>query len=378
MKFSLIILAVITTYFLFAPIESVTAQTEGLVQLSQCSGTDCTACNIVHLANGVIKWLIGILFVVFAVLVAIAGIRLVVSGGNSRALDQAKETFINAIIGLLIILSAWLVIDTIMRVLIGNDGRLGAGGDVSGWLFWSEIECQTVYTPQEVDITTLNFDLETVSDFTAGGSNSYQAYVYDAVKNCKTVSNGSFPDVGMCQSALASVKASGPTYVVQECSGSAGTQPAPTWNNVASCGGGIDRPIGTGNTAIVAYAEQMRAKGCLYSQPLRNNCSGSPGYTDCSNLVDNAYRNAGCGSPGGTTAQQINAAVSIGNPADLRPGDALVYRSGGAGHVVICRDVGCRSVIHAKGKAYGIVIGNGASYYNDPKFRVIRASSMCR
>jgi D-alanyl-D-alanine carboxypeptidase/Extensin-like protein C-terminus len=94
-----------------------------------------------------------------AVLIAIAAVRLVVSGGNSRALDQAKETFINAIIGLLIILSAWLVIDTIMRVLVGNDGRLGTGGDVSGWLFWSEIECQTLYQPTDVGVTTLEFDL---------------------------------------------------------------------------------------------------------------------------------------------------------------------------------------------------------------------------
>lgn len=135
------------------------AQAPGLAQLAQCSGNDCTACNLVHLANGVIQWLIGILFVVFAILVAIAGVRLVVSGGNSRALDAAKETFINAIIGFLIILSAWLIIDTVMRALVGNEGRLGTGGEVSGWLFWSEVECQVVTNATQADIRTLDFDL---------------------------------------------------------------------------------------------------------------------------------------------------------------------------------------------------------------------------
>ncbi len=69
--------------FQFVPIETAIADDHGLWQLAQCTGTDCSACNVVHLANGVIKWLIGILFVLFSLLIAIAGIRLVISGGES-------------------------------------------------------------------------------------------------------------------------------------------------------------------------------------------------------------------------------------------------------------------------------------------------------
>ncbi len=123
---------------------TVFAQT-GIAQLSGCTGTDCSACNVVHLANGGIKWLIGILFVVFALLLAIAGVRLVTSGGNHHALDEAKSSFTNAIIGFLIILSAWLIVDTIMRALVGTDSRPGqlvSKGSATGYLFWSEISCQ--------------------------------------------------------------------------------------------------------------------------------------------------------------------------------------------------------------------------------------------
>lgn len=117
----------------------------GIAQLSGCTGLDCSACNVVDMANGLITWLIGILFVVFALLLAIAGVRLVTSGGNHHALDEAKSSFMNAIIGFIIILSAWLIVDTIMRGLVGtssNPGQIRAQGSVTGWLFWTEVQCQ--------------------------------------------------------------------------------------------------------------------------------------------------------------------------------------------------------------------------------------------
>jgi hypothetical protein len=124
---------------------SVSFAGDGIAQLSGCTGVDCSACNVVDMANGLINWLIGILFVVFGVLMAIAGVKLVTSGGNHHALDEAKSSFTNAIIGFIIILSAWLIVDTIMRGLVGRPGQAGfiPNGAVSGWLFWSEVECQT-------------------------------------------------------------------------------------------------------------------------------------------------------------------------------------------------------------------------------------------
>ena len=121
----------------------------GIAQLANCSGADCSACNVVYMANGIIKWLIGILCIIFAVLLAIAGVKLVTSGGNPGALDAAKSSFTNAIIGFIIVLAAWLVVDTIIRSLVGNGGRLDNGGDVSGWLLWSEVTCQTQTKPAD-------------------------------------------------------------------------------------------------------------------------------------------------------------------------------------------------------------------------------------
>ena len=134
--------------------------TGGLVQLSGCSGPDCSACNAVDMLNGFIKWLIGIMFVLCGALLAVAGVRLVTSGGNSHTLDEAKGMLTNAIIGMIIILSAWLIIDTVMRGLVGSDGKLATDGDVSGWLFWSEVQCQVILAPKYDKDNTLQLSYE--------------------------------------------------------------------------------------------------------------------------------------------------------------------------------------------------------------------------
>lgn len=113
------------------PIDVVTAQ-GGFVT---CNGTNCSACNFVELLNLLIKWLLGIVFVIFAVMMTIAGFGLVTSGGNQSALDAAKSKFTNGIIGIIIILAAWIIVDTLLR------GTLAGGGVIKGWGPWSEVQC---------------------------------------------------------------------------------------------------------------------------------------------------------------------------------------------------------------------------------------------
>lgn len=100
-----------------------------------CSGEGCSTCHFAVLANTIIKWFIGIFFLLIAALAVIAGIRLVTSGGNLGAKDAAKKSFTNAIIGLLIIMAAWILVDTIMRGLLQNEGT------IEGWGPWSQIQC---------------------------------------------------------------------------------------------------------------------------------------------------------------------------------------------------------------------------------------------
>lgn len=105
-----------------------------------CNGTDCSACNLVGMINEIIIWLFGIIFLIFAAIMVVAGFGLVTSGGNQSALQAAKSKFTNAIIGVIIVMSAWILVDTVMRQLVTGGGNLGMAG-FTGFGPWSEVEC---------------------------------------------------------------------------------------------------------------------------------------------------------------------------------------------------------------------------------------------
>lgn len=107
-----------------------------------CKGLDCTTCDFIRLGNNGIIWLLGIIFMIFAVLMTIAGFGLVTSGGNQSALAAAKTKFQNALIGIIIVLAAWLIVDTVLRGLLkSGDLSVFNNGNYSGWGPWAQIEC---------------------------------------------------------------------------------------------------------------------------------------------------------------------------------------------------------------------------------------------
>lgn len=115
--------------------QMVDPQLTGSGQFVPCSGTNCSACDLVKLANSIVTWLIGIVALMFGVLMIVAGFKLVLSAGNQGALDTAKKMLTNGLIGFLIVLGAWLLVDTLMKALLGDSGELKGYGP------WSQIDC---------------------------------------------------------------------------------------------------------------------------------------------------------------------------------------------------------------------------------------------
>lgn len=127
--------------FLLLP-ETVSAQS-GAGGFVPCSGSDCQACHFVILGQRVLNWLFGIIFVIFGVIAVVAGFGLVTSGGNQASLDAAKSKLSNAVIGVLIVFSAWLIVDTLLRAAFGGDDvRLGD----ENFGPWNEIRCNAGQT----------------------------------------------------------------------------------------------------------------------------------------------------------------------------------------------------------------------------------------
>ena len=101
-----------------------------------CEGKECSFCDLVAMVQDIITWIIGIIFLIFAVLLVVAGFKLVTSGGNQSAQTSAKESLINALIGIIIVLAAWLLVDTLMRAVLPGDS-----GEIEGWGPWAEVQC---------------------------------------------------------------------------------------------------------------------------------------------------------------------------------------------------------------------------------------------
>jgi len=124
----------------------------GLVPCGGPTEEPCQMCHTVQLVTGINAWLVGILSIAAAIMFMIAGFRLVTANGNPSVMKDAKNMITNVAIGFVIVLSAWLLIDLMMRSLLAEGGS-GAIGP------WNRISCvaqpQTSTIPGRI-VTTQN------------------------------------------------------------------------------------------------------------------------------------------------------------------------------------------------------------------------------
>jgi len=157
-----------------------------------CNGLECNTCHLVDMGNTILNWLIGVLFVVFAVVMAVAGWGLVTSAGNQSALENGKSKFTNAFIGLFIVLAAWLIVDTIMRGLIST-----GDGTIEGYGPWSQVECmdtlQVEWNEEEID-TGVFAEVPTVA--TSPGGHCPLGWTHNAFGDCELITGPVSPDAG--------------------------------------------------------------------------------------------------------------------------------------------------------------------------------------
>jgi hypothetical protein len=90
------------------------------------------ACELVQLSNNIVRFIIGLIAVVGAIIMVYAGYLLVTSRGNVSQMQRAKEMFTNILIGIVIMLSAFLVVNTVMSILVGSNASL---------VNWNNIDC---------------------------------------------------------------------------------------------------------------------------------------------------------------------------------------------------------------------------------------------
>lgn len=68
------------------------------------------------LVANIIYWLLVLAGSASLVFIIIGGIRFIISGGDTKKIDQARKTIIYAILGLILIVSAFLIVNTVGAV----------------------------------------------------------------------------------------------------------------------------------------------------------------------------------------------------------------------------------------------------------------------
>lgn len=116
-----------------------------LAQLVPCDGVRggalevCQACHLVTLAQNIVNWLIAIAVFIAVLMFSYAGFLMVTAAGNTGQVDRARTIFKDVAIGFIILLAAWLIVDTVMKTLY--NGSVLDESTKANFGVWNEIKC---------------------------------------------------------------------------------------------------------------------------------------------------------------------------------------------------------------------------------------------
>ncbi len=131
----------------------------------ECRGkstiANCDLCSLAQMIQNLSNFMLGLSVPAAAILFAIAGIRLFGAGGVPERIKDAKKIFKTVLIGFLIIVSVWALVNTAMNMLM-------KGGDLGQWN-WSTLDCRVYRAARLYNMSIkdyLNTSLPSLSGYT--------------------------------------------------------------------------------------------------------------------------------------------------------------------------------------------------------------------
>jgi len=115
--FSIIVLAVLAL-----PVLTLAA---GILPACADSG-DCGICDVVQTAVNVFRLLLGALGAISLLLFVWHGIQILVSAGNKEMVSAGFKGMVNTLIGILLILGSWLIVNVVIAAFTGQMGNVSA------------------------------------------------------------------------------------------------------------------------------------------------------------------------------------------------------------------------------------------------------------
>ena len=93
-------------------------------QCTNLGGVRCEDLGPIDLIVKVINFLLAVAFIIAVLFLIIGGFRYIISGGNAEAAEAGKNTIFNALIGIAIIILAYVIVSVVTRTATraGNPG----------------------------------------------------------------------------------------------------------------------------------------------------------------------------------------------------------------------------------------------------------------
>ena len=105
---------VLVTSLVLSPLVAMALPTPNCADLN---GVNCSATSVNGLIKIVINWLLGIAFLVAVLFLIIGGFWYITSAGNEETAEKGKGTAINAIIGIVIIILSYVIVNVISNLV---------------------------------------------------------------------------------------------------------------------------------------------------------------------------------------------------------------------------------------------------------------------
>lgn len=85
-------------------------------------GVPCNYCTLAQTVQRVLDFVVGILILIAVIWLAITGLEMAyTAAGNGNALELLKKRVTNIIIGFFLVISAWMLIDLVIKVLVADE-----------------------------------------------------------------------------------------------------------------------------------------------------------------------------------------------------------------------------------------------------------------
>ena len=80
----------------------------------------CTICHLIEGIHNIVQKIVGLIVVTATVVIVVAGVMYIVSAGNPAMITMAKTAMKNALIGVIVVLTAFMMITFIVNTVFNN------------------------------------------------------------------------------------------------------------------------------------------------------------------------------------------------------------------------------------------------------------------